>query len=80
MILDTNALSAFVDGDRSVGEVLRFQRRTGAPSSCSASSGMGLRSPDKSIAFDGTRLALPFAATCGLAGGAASFITVGARN
>lgn len=27
MILDTNALSAFVDGDRGVGEVLRFQRR-----------------------------------------------------
>ncbi len=31
MILDTNALSAFVDGDRGVGEVLRFQRRAAIP-------------------------------------------------
>lgn len=31
MILDTNALSAFVDGDRGVGEVLRLQRRAAIP-------------------------------------------------
>lgn len=31
MILETNALSAFIDGDRGVGEVLRFQRRAAIP-------------------------------------------------
>ena len=31
MILDTNALSAFVDGDRDVGEVLRRQARAAVP-------------------------------------------------
>ncbi|MEP7275880.1 MAG: type II toxin-antitoxin system VapC family toxin [Betaproteobacteria bacterium] len=31
MILDTNALSAFVDGDASVGEVLRRQARAAIP-------------------------------------------------
>lgn len=31
MIIDTNGLSAFVDGDRGVGEVLRFQRRAAIP-------------------------------------------------
>lgn len=31
MILDTNALSAFVDGDASVGEILRAQVRAGIP-------------------------------------------------
>jgi predicted nucleic acid-binding protein len=31
VILDTNALSAFADGDRGVGEVLRFQRRAAIP-------------------------------------------------
>lgn len=31
MILDTNALSAFVDGDRSVGEVLVSQARAAIP-------------------------------------------------
>ena len=31
MILDTNALSAFVDGDAGVGEVLRQQQRAAIP-------------------------------------------------
>ena len=31
MILDTNALSAFVDGDPAVGEVLRMQQRAAIP-------------------------------------------------
>ena len=31
MILDTNALSAFVDGDRGVGEILRTQERAAIP-------------------------------------------------
>lgn len=31
MILDTNALSAFVDGDPGVGEVLRRQQRAAVP-------------------------------------------------
>ena len=31
MILDTNALSAFVDGDPSVGEILRHQSRASIP-------------------------------------------------
>lgn len=31
MILDTNALSAFVDGDRRLGEVLRRQARVAIP-------------------------------------------------
>ena len=31
MILDTNALSAFADGDRGVGSVLRHQRRAALP-------------------------------------------------
>ena len=31
MILDTNALSAFVDGDPAVGEVLRRQTRACVP-------------------------------------------------
>jgi predicted nucleic acid-binding protein len=31
VILDTNALSAFVDGDRAVGEVLRHQARACIP-------------------------------------------------
>ena len=31
MILDTNALSAFVDGDTAVGEVLRRQARAAVP-------------------------------------------------
>lgn len=31
MILDTNALSAFVDGDAGVGEVLRLQARAAIP-------------------------------------------------
>ena len=31
MILDTNALSAFVDGDPAVGEVLRHQARASIP-------------------------------------------------
>ena len=31
MILDTNALSAFVDGDASVGEMLRLQPRAAIP-------------------------------------------------
>ena len=31
MILDTNALSAFVDGDASVGEMLRLQARAAIP-------------------------------------------------
>lgn len=31
MILDTNALSAFVDGDRGVGDVLRRQARAAIP-------------------------------------------------
>ena len=31
MILDTNALSAFVDGDASVGEILRHQARAAIP-------------------------------------------------
>ncbi len=31
MILDTNALSAFVDGDTAVGEVLRRQTRAAVP-------------------------------------------------
>lgn len=31
MILDTNALSAFVDGDASVGDVLRRQERAAIP-------------------------------------------------
>ena len=31
MILDTNALSAFVDGDPAVGEVLRYQARACIP-------------------------------------------------
>ena len=31
MILDTNALSAFVDGDAGVGEVLRRQPRAAIP-------------------------------------------------
>jgi len=31
VILDTNALSAFVDGDRGVGEILRTQERTAIP-------------------------------------------------
>ncbi len=31
MILDTNALSAFVDGDRAVGEILRQQARAAIP-------------------------------------------------
>ena len=31
MILDTNALSAFVDGDRAVGEVLRRESRAAIP-------------------------------------------------
>lgn len=31
MILDTNALSAFVDGDPAVGEVLRHQTRASIP-------------------------------------------------
>lgn len=31
MILDTNALSAFVDGDAGVGEVLRTQARAAVP-------------------------------------------------
>ena len=31
MIMDTNALSAFVDGDASVGEVLRRQARAAIP-------------------------------------------------
>ena len=31
MILDTNALSAFVDGDKGVGEVLRRQARAAIP-------------------------------------------------
>lgn len=31
MILDTNALSAFVDGDEGVGEVLRRQARAAIP-------------------------------------------------
>ena len=31
MILDTNALSAFVDGDAAVGEILRRQARAAIP-------------------------------------------------
>ena len=31
MILDTNALSAFVDGARGVGEILRRQSRVALP-------------------------------------------------
>ena len=31
MILDTNALSAFVDGDRAVGEILRRQQQAAIP-------------------------------------------------
>ena len=31
MILDTNALSAFADGDLGVGEILRLQRRAALP-------------------------------------------------
>ena len=31
MILDTNALSAFLDGDTAVGEVLRRQARAAVP-------------------------------------------------
>jgi predicted nucleic acid-binding protein len=31
VILDTNALSAFVDGDRGVGEILRTQERAAIP-------------------------------------------------
>jgi tRNA(fMet)-specific endonuclease VapC len=31
VILDTNALSAFIDGDRGVGEVLRTQERAAIP-------------------------------------------------
>lgn len=31
MILDTNALSAFVDGDAAVGEILRLQTRAAIP-------------------------------------------------
>jgi len=31
VILDTNALSAFVDGDRGVGEILRAQERAAIP-------------------------------------------------